>query len=161
MRNEMHSWYIYTVYDSIFGDFPAKVIVYTPYMYPYILYIRFWPTLLNTVLSHALSTGTAIPPSPSVPVATARPPLSQKQTGIILHSIGLPLPLLLNGSKEVAPKQVGTTVQGTREQVCISPKISCNEKTCSLSLSLSLAVHIHVWIHVGLSLAKQAKCVLF
>ena len=40
--------YIYTVYDCIFGGFPAKNTVYTPYIYgfgqPYI-YIRFWPTL--------------------------------------------------------------------------------------------------------------------
>jgi hypothetical protein len=32
--------YICTVYDCIFGDFPAKITVYTPYMYgpgqPYI-----------------------------------------------------------------------------------------------------------------------------
>jgi hypothetical protein len=25
--------YIYTVHDRIFGDFPAKVTVYTPYIY--------------------------------------------------------------------------------------------------------------------------------
>jgi hypothetical protein len=33
-------YYIYTVYDRIFGEFPAKNTVYTPYMYgfgqPYI-----------------------------------------------------------------------------------------------------------------------------
>jgi len=32
---------IYTVYDRIFGDFPAKNAVYTPYT----VYIWFWPTL--------------------------------------------------------------------------------------------------------------------
>jgi len=35
--------YTYTVYDRIFGDFPARSTVYTPYIYgpgqPYVLYI--------------------------------------------------------------------------------------------------------------------------
>jgi len=32
---------IYTVYDCIFGDFPAINTVYTPYT----VYVWFWPTL--------------------------------------------------------------------------------------------------------------------
>jgi len=33
--------YIYTVYDCIFGDFPANITVHTPY-----IHVWFWPTLL-------------------------------------------------------------------------------------------------------------------
>ena len=40
--------YIYTVYDRIFGDFPAKVTVHTPYIYgsghPYISHIMYYAT---------------------------------------------------------------------------------------------------------------------
>jgi hypothetical protein len=37
--------YLYTVYDRIFGIFPAENTVYTPYIY----YIYgFWPTLCMT-----------------------------------------------------------------------------------------------------------------
>ena len=42
-RTYVQGWpepYIYTAYDRIFGDFPAKITVYTPYIYgpgqPYI-----------------------------------------------------------------------------------------------------------------------------
>jgi len=37
---------IYSVYDRIFGDFPAKSTVYILYII-YIRYIKFWPTLLK------------------------------------------------------------------------------------------------------------------
>jgi len=38
--------YIYTVHDRVIGDFPAKITVYTPYIYTYMyIYMWFWPTL--------------------------------------------------------------------------------------------------------------------
>jgi len=44
--NHKSGWpgpYIHTVYDHIFGDFPAKNSVYTPYI-P--INVWFWPTLI-------------------------------------------------------------------------------------------------------------------
>jgi len=35
--------YVHTVYDRMYGDFPAKYTVYTPYI-PII--VGFWPTLI-------------------------------------------------------------------------------------------------------------------
>jgi len=32
-QNRIYTPYIYTVYDRIFGDFPAKNTVYTSYIY--------------------------------------------------------------------------------------------------------------------------------
>jgi hypothetical protein len=36
VKINMYGWpepYIYTVYDRVFGDFPARNTIYTPYMY--------------------------------------------------------------------------------------------------------------------------------
>jgi hypothetical protein len=46
---------IYTVFDRIFGEFPAKIpYVHRIYIYIYIyIYIWFWPTLHITKLSIA------------------------------------------------------------------------------------------------------------
>jgi hypothetical protein len=42
--------YIHTVYDHVFGDFPAKNTVYI-----YIVCVGFWPTFNNVYLTfHAL-----------------------------------------------------------------------------------------------------------
>ena len=41
--------YIHTVYDRMYGDFPAKNTVYTPYIR---MYVWFWPTLIMCLQLH-------------------------------------------------------------------------------------------------------------